>query len=114
MARLTPEELAWVEAKPLVNGSNIYSAKIPFTYDVPLYIASYLGVEALGDGLADFYGTAYFGISAPDGKTLASASGTAYRSAAAVVPVPGAVWLFGSAIAWLGTCSKRRTAPAAR
>lgn len=108
LTRLTPEELAWVEANPLVNGSNIYSAQIPFTYDVPLYIASYLGVEALGDGVADFYGTAHFGITAPEGASIASTSGTVYQSVAAVVPLPSAIWLFGSSVLGLGILSSRR------
>jgi hypothetical protein len=98
MGRLSLAELAELQTKPLSNGTNLYSAQIPFTYGVPVYIASYLGVEALGNGVGDFFSSAYFGISAPDDATLINASGTTYLPASAVVPIPGAIWLFGSVI----------------
>lgn len=98
LATLSPEELALVEANPLNSGSNLYSVQVPFTYGVPLYIASYLGVEALGTGIADFYGTAHFGISAPQGAVLTTGSETVYQAANAVVPLPAAGWLFVSGL----------------
>lgn len=94
LATLSPEELALVAANPLNSGSNLYSVQVPFTYGVPLYIASYLSVEALGTGVADFYGTAHFGVSAPQGSVITTGSETVYQTANAVVPLPAAGWLF--------------------
>lgn len=114
LARLRPDEpdelslIQLIQENPLHNGSNIYFAQLPFVYGVPVYIASYLGVESLGDGVADFYGSAYFGISAPNGATIATASNTLYSQSAAVVPIPSAFWLFGAGICGLLSSKYRR------
>lgn len=65
-------------------GSHIFTAEIPFTYGTAFYIASYLGAEVLGQGTADFFGSARFGATAPGGASVTGASGTTYALAAAV------------------------------
>lgn len=76
------------------SGQTVLTAKLAFTYDTPVYIASYFGVETWGVGSADFYGSAHFGVTAPAGAALSTASGTLYPLASAV-PEPQAVLLMG-------------------
>lgn len=79
-------------------GATVLQAEISFTYDKPIYLASYFGVESFDVGVADFYGSAHFGLTAPAGASIAAASGTAYLSAAAVPePATAALWLLGLA-----------------
>jgi hypothetical protein len=77
-----------------LSGTQVLGADIPFTYDQPFYVASYLGAEVVGGaaGVADFFHSAHFGISAPTGATLTAESGTLYPAVVSV-PEPAAVWL---------------------
>ncbi|MBA4109368.1 MAG: hypothetical protein C0487_07235 [Leptothrix sp. (in: Bacteria)] len=93
-------------AIPLIeslSGVQYLSASIEFTYDKPFYLASYLGAEVVGGqtGVADFFNSAHFGISAPVGSTLATGSGTLYEPASSV-PEPQSVLMFatGMLVAW--------------
>lgn len=95
-----------INAYGLTSGTHVYSADIPFTYGTTFYIASYLSVEALGDGTADFFGSSHFAATAPGGLAVTGASGVTYAQAA-VVPVPSAAWLFGSG--FLGLLSRKRS-----
>ena len=85
-----------------ITGSHVFTAEIPFTYGTTFYIASYLGAEVLGNGTADFFGSARFGATAPGGAIVMGASGTSYALAVAV-PEPASyalmiVGLFALAI----------------
>ncbi|HIV71784.1 MAG TPA: hypothetical protein H9903_12695 [Candidatus Aquabacterium excrementipullorum] len=60
------------------SGTQVYTADIHFTYGKTFYLASYLGAEVLGDGVADFYGSAHFGATAPGGASIQGLSGTTY------------------------------------
>ena len=76
-----------------VNGSRLFTASIPFTYGQTFYIASYLGAEVRYiDGYADFYGSARFGATAPNGVPLIGSSGTNYVLASSV-PEPSTLML---------------------
>lgn len=88
------------------NGTTVLTATLPFTYGQTVYLASYFGVETWAAGEADFYGSAHFGISAPDGALLGSASGASYLSAAAV-PEPGAPWLLAAGLVLLAVRRRR-------
>lgn len=94
-----------INAYGLTSGAHVYTADIPFTYGTTFYIASYLAVEVLGDGSADFYGSSHFAATAPGGLAVTGASGMTYAQTA-VVPLPGAVWLFGTGL--LGLLSRKR------
>lgn len=74
-----------------IDGARVFSARLPFTYGSTFYLASYLGAEVLGEGRADFFGSAHLGITAPDGSRLSAASGFGYQLASAVPEPP--VWL---------------------
>lgn len=98
LAQLSQEELDLLNQSPSINaGSNIFTAEIPFTYGVTFYIASKLNAEVMGGGTADFFNSSHFGATAPGGLTVTGASGTSYQQSA-VVPVPAAIWLFGSVV----------------
>ncbi|PPD33650.1 MAG: hypothetical protein CTY19_06810 [Methylomonas sp.] len=98
LAHLSQEELEILNQSPIIHsGSNLFTAEIPFTYGVTFYIASKLNAEVMGDGAADFFNSSHFGATTPDGLAVAGASGTVYQQAA-VVPVPSAIWLFGSGV----------------
>ena len=98
LAHLSQQELDLLNQSPTINsGSNFFIAEIPFTYGVTFYIASKLNAEVMGGGVADFYSSSHFGATAPDGLAVTGASGTLYQQAA-VVPAPGAIWLFGTGL----------------
>jgi hypothetical protein len=84
-----------------LSGTRFLQADIVFTYDVPFYLASYLGAEVVGGlaGVADFFHSAHLGIGAPAGATLTTTSGTVYPS---TVPEPAALAmvLAGALLAW--------------
>jgi hypothetical protein len=86
-----------------LSGVQYLRAIIEFTYDKPFYLASYLGAEVVGGqtGVADFFHSAHFGISAPTDATLTTDSGTVYQSASSV-PEPQSVLMFamGMLLAW--------------
>lgn len=86
-----------------LSGVRYLQADIEFTYDTPFYLASYLGAEVVGGstGVADFFHSAHFGVSAPDGAALTAASGTLYQTASAV-PEPQSFLTFvvGALLAW--------------
>jgi hypothetical protein len=77
-----------------LSGTQYLSADIAFTYGQPFYVASYLGAEVVGGmaGVADFFHSAHFGISAPTGATLAAESGTLYPDVVSI-PEPATAWL---------------------
>jgi len=78
------------------SGTTVLTAHIPFAYDQPFHLASYFGVETWGEGVADFYGSAHFGITAPADGLIATSSGTQYLAAAAVPePVSAALMALG-------------------
>lgn len=87
-------------------GTRVYTADIAFTYGKTFYLASYLGAEVLGDGVADFYGSSHFGATAPGGASIQGLSGTTYLLSSAV-PEPAALMLLAGGIGatWL---SRRR------
>lgn len=89
------------------NGTTVLTATLPFTYGQPVYVASYFGVETWAAGEADFYGSAHFGISAPQGAVLDSASGTGYLGAAAV-PEPSMPGLLLAGLAVVLARKRRR------
>lgn len=60
---------------------------------------SYLQINHLGGGTADFANTAQMSVVVPDGVTFTSASGVFLAEA---VPAPPAIWLLGTALAGLG------------
>jgi hypothetical protein len=91
------------------NGTTVLTATLPFTYGQTVYVASYFGVETWAAGEADFYGSAHFGISAPQGTVLESASSTTYLSAAAV-PEPSRSALLLAGVAVLLAWKRRRVA----
>jgi hypothetical protein len=94
LAHLSQQEIDLLNQFPNINsGSNIFTAEIPFTYGVTFYIASKLNAEVIGDGAADFFGSSYFGATAPGGVAVTGASGTLYQKTA-VVPIPGTIWIF--------------------
>jgi PEP-CTERM motif len=76
------------------SGQTVLTTKLAFKGDTPIYIASYFGVETWGVGRADFYGSAHFGITAPAGAALSTASGTLYPLASSI-PEPQSVLLMG-------------------
>lgn len=78
------------------SGNTVLTARIPFTYDQPFHLASYFGAETWGEGVADFYGSAHFGITAPADGLIVTASGAQYLAAAAVPePVSAALMALG-------------------
>jgi hypothetical protein len=89
------------EAFP-ASGMTVLTTTLPFTYGETVYLASYFGVETWKTGEASFYGSAHFGVTAPESALLATASGTTYGSAAAV-PEPSAalLWLLGGVVLWV-------------
>ncbi|MFO1228003.1 hypothetical protein [Roseateles sp.] len=105
-----------------INGSRTLTAALPFTYGKTFYLASFLGAEVLGEGEANFYGSAHFGATAPGGAALVGESGTTYALASSVPePTPAALLALGLAgcLLWSGGPLKRpgaalRSAPAER
>lgn len=80
------------------------AASIPFTYGVPLYVASIFGGGSIYDGSTSFLNSATFGITAPSASSLSAISGTTY---AAAVPEPSGWMLLLSGIG-LGSILSRR------
>ncbi len=77
------------------SGSQVYTALIDFTYGQTFYLASYLGAEVLGDGVADFYGSSHFGATAPGGASIQGLSGTTYLLSSAV-PEPSMLMMLAA------------------
>lgn len=94
-----------------LSGTRDLHANIAFTYDQPFYLASYLGAEVVGGdtGVADFFHSAHFGISAPGGASLTTYSGTQYPTASSV-PEPQSTLMFvtGAFFAWRADATKRK------
>lgn len=63
------------------DASGTYRALVPYAIDETVYVASLLTVSAIGPtSTADFYNSAYFGVSAPAGAELTAASGFTYAT----------------------------------
>lgn len=92
-----------------ISGTSLFTAHVPFTYGQEFYLASYLGAEVLGDGFSDFFSSAHFGATAPDGSAIVGGSGVTYALASAV-PEPHvlALLLFGLPILSLALRRGRR------
>lgn len=65
-------------ALPVGPVDQLFSVSIPFVYGQALYLASVLDIGGYGD----FYNSASFGITAPDGASINSLSGALYPTAA--------------------------------
>ncbi|KQV59203.1 hypothetical protein ASC95_28235 [Pelomonas sp. Root1217] len=79
-----------------ISGSHQFDAELPFTYGTTFYVASYLGAEVLGNGVADFYHSAHFGATAAGNVSVTGSSGFTYALAASVPePTDGALLLAG-------------------
>ena len=94
---------------PVLGGFSGYQtllASIDFTYGKTFYIASYLGAEVLGDGEADFFNSAKFGATAPDGSSITGLSGTTYQLSA--VPEPATIALLGLGLAGFAATRRRK------
>ncbi len=105
--------LAAIPRTEPLSGTQYLKADIAFTYDKPFYLASYLGAEVIGGqaGVADFFHSAYLGISAPEGASLFADSGVSYAAASAV-PEPASGWLvLAGGLVTLGLYVARREAP---
>lgn len=94
-----------------INGSRLLNAQLSFTYGETFYLASYLGAEVLGDGFSNFYGSAHFGATAPDGAAITGSSGLTY-ALAANVPEPAGVALVFAGLAVLGFARRKGAQPA--
>ncbi len=67
-----------------------------------LVVTAVVGRGDVGESTADFWSTAILTeVVLPEGATISATSGTDYM-APAVVPVPAALWLFGSALGLFG------------
>ena len=94
-----------------LNGSRLFTAQLAFNPGETFYLASYLGAEVLGNGFSDFYGSAHFGITAPDGSAITGGSGVAYALASSV-PEPAAFALaFSGLAALVGLARRKGTRP---
>lgn len=85
-----------------ISGSRLLTAQLPFTYGVRFYVASYLGAEVLGNGFSDFYGSAYFGATAPGNVSIVGSSNVTYALASSIPELTTAVLLFAG-LAVLGS-----------
>ena len=93
-----------------ISGSRIFTNQLPFTYGEPFYVASYLGAEVIGNGFADFYGSAKFGATAPGNVPVVGNSGVTY-SLASSVPEPTTAILLFVGLAVLGFTSRKIVGP---
>ena len=77
------------------------NGSVDFVDGEPFYLVSVLAGYANDFGSLDAFHSAHFGITAPAGALLSSASGVHY---AAAVPEPAALllWCLGLPLAWLG------------
>lgn len=88
---------------------DILTGNFVFEYGVPFSLSSYLTLSGYNGITVDFDHTAtlsYFDL--PEGASLESGSGHLYATSA--VPVPAAVWLFGSGLLGLVGIAKRKKA----
>jgi hypothetical protein len=86
---------------------DILTGNFAFEYGVPFSLSSYLTVAGYNGITVDFDHTAtlsYFDL--PEGASLESGSGHLYATSA--VPVPAAVWLFGSGLLGLLGLARRK------
>lgn len=86
-------------AGPVLTGTFTYTSGVPF------YLAAGLVTFAQQSGAADFLTTAQFGISAPAGGVLSTASGFTYAQA---VPEPGTWATLLAGLALVGVVAARR------
>ena len=84
-----------------LSGSRLFTIQLPFTYGKTFYVASYLGAEVLGNGFADFYGSAHFGATAPGNVSIVGSSGTEYALVSSI-PEPATVFLLFAGLTVLG------------
>jgi hypothetical protein len=110
----SPVLLIEVDATPdYVPGPNVYSfspgfinelinVSLPFTYGQTFYLASILDIFGYGD----FYNSATFGITAPEGASINNLSGTLYPVATVPLPETWAIMLAGLGL--LGVQHRRK------
>jgi len=79
-----------------------FNVSVSFTYGQTFYLASVLDIGGYGD----FYNSANFGISAPDGTSITSLSGTPYPAVAVPEPETWAMLLAGLGL--VGVAARRR------
>lgn len=79
-----------------------FNVSISFNYGQAFYLASVLDIGGYGD----FYNSADFGITAPEGASLTSLSGTLYSPAA--VPEPETYTMMLAGLGLMGFMARRR------
>jgi hypothetical protein len=82
--------------------NQVFNVSVSFTYGQTFYLASVLDIGGYGD----FYNSADFGITAPDGTSITSLSGTLYPAAAVPEAETYAMMLAGLGL--VGFMARRR------